>query len=107
MGIDEPRHDPLPAGIDNLYIVSVFQPYVAGQAPGAFDTIALDHNGLIPTRRIPCAINQDAVRDHDGFFVIAAHLTLLLYGQDLPPEPLSDSPPFLLRNDARNIAKRK
>jgi hypothetical protein len=80
MGIDEPRHDPLSGGVDNLHIVSVFQLYVAGKTSRAFDAITLDYNGLIPSRRIPSAVDQGSVRDHDGLFTVGDHVNLLLYG---------------------------
>jgi hypothetical protein len=86
-----------PVSIDNLHIVSGFQPHVAGQGSDALDTITLDHNRLIPTRRIPCAINQGAVRDHDGFLILAAHLILLNIRSGLPDLPQCRA--FLLRND--------
>jgi hypothetical protein len=78
MSIDEPRHDPLSGGVDNLHIVPVFKLYIAGEASRAFDTITLDHDGLIPCRRIPSAIDQRAVGNYDGLFTMSAHANLLL-----------------------------
>jgi hypothetical protein len=76
VGIDEPRHNPLSGGVDDLHIVSVVQPRIAWQAPRAFDAITLDHNGFIPGGRIPRAIDQSPVGDHDGFF--STHVSLLI-----------------------------
>src|SRR5262245_53231468 len=79
MGIDEPGHDPLSGSVDNVNIVSVFQLYIGGKAPRAFDAITLDHNGLIPCGRIPSAVNQGSVGDHDGLFTMGDHVNLLLW----------------------------
>jgi hypothetical protein len=75
VGIDEAGHDPLPAGVDDFDVVSVFQLYVGGQPPRALDAITLDDNGLVPRRRIFHAVYQGPVGDHDSFFTVAAHLT--------------------------------
>ena len=56
MGVDESRHNPLSRGVDNFHVVCIFESYIAGQAPRAFDTIALNHNGLIADRRMAATV---------------------------------------------------
>jgi hypothetical protein len=77
MRIDEPRHDPLSGRVDDLHVVPVFEPDIAGEAPRAFDAITLDHNSFIPERRIPSAVDQGSVRNDDRLFTMSAHVTLL------------------------------
>src|SRR5262245_65841549 len=81
MRIDQPRHDPLSGRVDDLHVVPVFKPDIAGEAPGAFDAITLDHNGFTPEWRIPRAVDQGSVGDHNGSFTLGAHLTLPLFSQ--------------------------
>src|SRR5215470_18090306 len=45
VGVDQTRHNPLSAGVDDLYVVCVVQLDFGRQRPRAFDAIALDHNG--------------------------------------------------------------
>jgi hypothetical protein len=63
--------------VDDLHVVSVFQFDLGGQASGAFDAIALNHDRLVPSRSSAVAVYQGSIRDHDGLFTNGAHERLL------------------------------
>src|SRR5262245_14102185 len=71
--IDQPRHDPLSAGVDHLDVAAILELHVGRQRAHALDAIALDYDGVVARRGVAGAVDQGAVADHQRLLARGAH----------------------------------
>ncbi len=73
MGVDQARHDPLPAGVDHLDVSAVVELDVGRQRTEALDPVAFDDDGIVADRGFARAVDQRAVADHQRLLASGAH----------------------------------
>ena len=77
MGVDQPGHDPLAGGVDDLDIAAVVEGNLRRQRADVLDLIALDDDGVAPPRRAAGAVDQRSVANDDCSRSATAHQGLL------------------------------
>ena len=78
VSVDQPRHDPLTGGVDDVDVPVVLELDRGGQPPDARDAIALHHERLVGGRRTPRAVDQGAVTNDERLYR-AVHLASLIH----------------------------
>ena len=67
VAVDEPGHDPVPGGIDDVHGVLVLDPDVLRQPSYTANAVALNDNSIIGHGRVSCAIDQRSMTNDQGF----------------------------------------
>jgi hypothetical protein len=61
VAVNEPGHNPLPGGIDDLHLCLILQLHVGRQRPGTADAVAVDDQGGVRNGWTAGPIDQSAV----------------------------------------------
>ena len=101
VALDEAGHDPFAGGVDGLHALAVFNVHLRRNCADAEDAVTLDHHGVVLERRLARGVDQGAVADNSGVYVICAHRVLLWVRLDFPVAALVKlSDPYLVDDPA-------